>query len=174
MRASARAAAGLSCVAVAVVLSACGSSAPTLGAKVSRWSSANGFGSTVGTLLGDGALVQRVVRQQMGSGALKAACGVLETDAATADSVLPTPDTQLTSAINGAITADATAANLCYGASAADQASLQRAVADVTRADALLESAVQQVSSLTGQVPSTTTTTVPGGATNGDPFGFGD
>lgn len=157
----------------ATTLSACGGgSSASLSSRVSQWASANGFGSTVGTLLGDGSRVVRVVRLAQGSGSLKASCGVLETDSAKADSLLPTPDTQLTAALNGAITGDATAADLCYSAAPTDTAALDRAVADITRADALLESAVQQVSGLTGHVPSTTTTTIPGGA-GGDPFGFG-
>lgn len=159
-------------MAVAVALSGC-SQTGDLSARVAQWASGSGFGSNVGTLLGDGARIDRVVDQGQGSGALKASCGVLEDDASTADGTLPTPDTQLTSALSTAFGDDVAAADLCYDASPADQVALARAVRDVTRADALLESAVQQYSGLTGKVPSTTTTTVPGGG-GGDPFGFGD
>lgn len=164
--------AGVAVAAIAVTLSACSSPA-SLPSKVAQWASGNGFGGNVGTLLGDGARVDRVVEQGQGSGALKASCGVLEDDASTADGTLPTPDASLTDALSRAFQDDAAAANLCYGASPADQAALARAVRDVTKADALLESAVQQFSGLTGKVPSTTTTTTPGGG-DGDPFGFGD
>lgn len=159
-------------VALAAGLASC-SSPPSLGARVTQWVSANQFGQSVGTLLADNQRIVTVVRQGQGAGALRASCGVLESDASTADGSLPTPDTQLTAALNQAFHDEAAAANRCYGASPAEHAVLQATVRVLTRADALLESAVQQVSGITGTVPPTTTTTVPGGGGGGDPFGFG-
>lgn len=162
---------GAALVAVATVLASCSTSAP-LGAQVAQWESVSGFGSTIGTLVGDGARVVTVVHRGQGTGALKASCGVLEAAASSADATLPAPVTQLTTTLSGAFHDELAAAGLCYGAAPTDRATLTHAIADVVRADAQLEQAVQLVSGLTGKVPSTTTTTTPGGGAGGDPLGF--
>ncbi len=150
---------------------ACGAAAADPGARVVQWMSTSGFGSSVGTLLGDGGHVAEVVHRHLGAGALKAWCGVLESDAASAAGKLPSPDAALTTALDRAYRADQAAATGCYGASPSDTAALARSLADVNTADAYLEQALQRVTGLTGRVPSTTTTTVPGGG-GGDPLGF--
>jgi hypothetical protein len=155
---------------LAVATAAC-SSASSPGSQVAQWVSANQFGSTIGTLLADGARVERVIAEHQGTGALKASCGVLESDAGTAGGVLPTPDRQLTSTVQAAVRDELDAAGHCYGVAPTDTAALTTADRDIVRADALLEQAVQEISGLTGRVPSTTTTTTPGGG-GGDPFGF--
>jgi len=151
-------------------LAAC-STPSSPGGQVAQWVSDNQFGATIGTLLADGSRVLRVIGRHQGAGALKAACGVLESDAGSAGGVLPTPDQQLTATLQQAVTDDLQAAGRCYGATPADGAALAAAGRAIVRADALLEQAVQEISGLTGQVPSTTTTTAPGGG-GGDPFGF--
>lgn len=149
----------------------CGGPAAGQRARVGQWMSTTGFGSAVGTLLGDGTHIAAAVGRHAGAGTLKAWCGVLESDAATAAGNLPSPDAALTSALDHAYQADQAAAAACYGASPSDVTELDRSVSEINVADAFLEQAVQHVSALTGQVPSTTTTTVPGGA-GGDPLGF--
>lgn len=141
------------------------------GTQIAQWMSSSGFGSSVGTLLGDSGHISQVVDRHLGSGALKAWCGVLESDTAKAAGELPSPDAVLTSVLDHAYRSAQAAATTCYGASATDTTALHRSLADLNTADAYLEQAVQRVSSLTGKVPSTTTTTVPGGG-GGDPFGF--
>ncbi len=171
-RSSGQAAAWLAGILVAAVgVAGCGSSAAGPSTRVGQWMSTSGFGSAVGTLLGDGTHVVAVVRHHAGASTLKAWCGVLENDAATAAGNLPSPDAALTSVLDHAYQADQKAAAACYGASPSDVTELDRSVAEINVADAYLEQAVQHVSALTGQVPSTTTTTVPGGA-GGDPLGF--
>jgi hypothetical protein len=154
----------------AVLLASCSSPADP-GPRVQQWVTDNDFGSTIGTLLTDGTRVDKVISGHPTSGALKAACGVLESDAGTAGGVLPTPDQQLTNTLRDAVADELAAAGRCYGAAPTATAVLQTSERDITKADALLEEAVQQISSLTGQVPSTKTTSTPD-VGNGDPFGF--
>jgi hypothetical protein len=140
-------------------LAACSSGSASASARVGQWVSSEGFGSSVGTLLGDGGRVIRSVELRQSAGALRADCGVLEDDASTAAGNLPTPDQNLTDTLQRAYRTDLAAAAACYGASPADRRRLDQALEDVTSADALLEQAVQQVSEVTGRVPSTTATT---------------
>lgn len=154
----------------AVGLAACSNGSASASVRVSQWVSSEGFGSSVGTLLGDGGRVIRSVELKQSAGALRADCGVLEDDASTAAGNLPTPDQTLTDTLQRAYRTELAAAAACYGASPNDRQRLDQTLKDVTSADALLEQAVQQVSGVTGRVPSTTTTTTPGGADNGDPF----
>lgn len=146
-------------VLAAFALAACSSGSTSVSARVSQWVSSEGFGASVGTLLGDGGRVIRSVELKQGAGALRADCGVLEDDASTAAGNLPTPDQTLTDTLQRAYRTELAAAAACYGASPADQRRLDQALKDVTSADALLEQAVQQVSGVTGRVPSTTPTT---------------
>lgn len=155
---------------VLLTLASCSSPANP-GPRVQQWVTDNDFGSTIGTLLVDGKRVETVIAGHPTSGALKAACGVLESDAGTAGGVLPTPDQQLTTTLHQAVTDDLAAAGQCYGAAPTATGVLQTSERDINKADALLEEAVQQISSLTGKVPSTKTITTPGGG-DGDPFGF--
>lgn len=154
----------------AIGLTACSSASASASVRLSQWVSSEAFGSSVGTLLGDGGRVIRSVELKQSAGVLRTDCGVLEDDASTAAGNLPTPDQTLTDTLQRAYRTELAAAAACYGASPADQERLDQALKDVTSADALLEQAVQQVSGVTGRVPSTTTTTVPGGAFDSDPF----
>jgi len=151
-------------------LSACSSGSSSASAQITQWVNTNGFGSSVGTLLGDGGRIIEAVESNQAPGVLRTDCGLLEDDASSAAGNLPTPDQALTDALEGAYKADLVAANECYSSHAAGAQRLKEAVGSVTKADALLEQAVQQVSSATGRVPSTTTTTSPGG--DGDALGF--
>lgn len=147
--------------AVAAGAGACGGGGASLRTRVDQWASVNAFGQTVGTLLGDGQRVQVVVHEGKGPAALRTVCGVLEADASTAGGTLPTPVTQLTTDLNLAYRGYVAGASLCYGAG--NPATVTRSLAAITRSDALLEQAVQLVTQLTGTVPVTTTTTIPGG-----------
>lgn len=156
-------------VGAALTLAACSGSGKGAAAQVSSWVSTDGFGSSVGTLLGDGGRVIEAVESKQAAGVLRTDCGVLEDDASTADGNLPTPDQALTDDLQQAYKADLAAANECYSSHAVTRQRLEEAVRSVTRADALLEQAVQQVSNATGKVPSTATTTSSG---SDDPLGF--
>lgn len=151
-------------------LSACSGGHSGATAQVEQWVSSNSFGSSVGTLLADGGRVIEAVESNQAEGVLRTDCGVLEDDASSAAGDLPTPDQHLTNDLGQAFKADLAAAGECYSSHAVSPQQLERAVRSVTRADALLEQAVQQVSNDTGKVPSTTATTPSGGG--GDPLGF--
>lgn len=169
-RRAGRATAAAVVLAVGATVAACGGGNASLRSRVDQWESANAFGQTVGTLLGDSARVRAVVQRGQGPAALRTVCGVLEGDASTAGGTLPTPVVQLTTDLDRAYRDDVAGASLCYGAG--DPATVSRALSAITRADALLEQAVQLVAGVTGTVPVTTTTTTPGGGAGGDPFGF--
>ncbi len=149
--------------AMALGLSACAGpdETGTLVHRVQAWTSGTGFGQTVGTLYGDGQRVSAVVAERHGTGAIHTACGVLETDAGTADSNLPTPDEQLTAELSQAVELDYRAATDCYTAGATDGRLLAQSAALRSSADALLRRSVALVESITGHTVSTTTTTNP-------------
>jgi hypothetical protein len=151
-------------------LGACSGGPSGARAQVEQWVSSNSFGSSVGTLLADGGRVIEAVESNQAEGVLRTDCGVLEDDASGDAGNLPTPDQHLTSDLGQAYKADLAAANECYSSHAVSPQQLERAVRSVTKADALLEQAVQQVSNDTGKVPSTTATTPSGGGD--DPLGF--
>lgn len=135
--------------------------------RVSVWVGSTGFGQTAGTLEADTRSVDGVIKLHRGTGAIHTACGVLETDAATAESNLPTPDETLTHDIDRAATLDYEAGTDCYNGGGTNAPLMARSARERIEATAWLESAVQLVQHLTGQTLSTTTTTEPAGASTG-------
>ena len=89
-------------------------------------------------------------------------------DATAGNSNLPTPDSQLTTALENAYQVEYSAGNNCYKGAAGNASLLGRSADERRQGAADLTQAVQRIAAVTGKVPSTTTTTSPGG--NDDPF----
>jgi hypothetical protein len=159
----------LALAAAALVLAGCAApdQSGTLPHRVSVWASTTSFGETVGTLEADTRSVDGVIRLHRGPGAIHTACGVLETDAATAESNLPTPDARLTGYVDRAATLDFRAGTDCYNGGGTDAKLMARSARERAQARAALTAAVARVQQLTHHVLSTTTTTEIGGGAAG-------
>ena len=64
--------------------------------QLRAWVNGTGLGQSLGTVVGDTARVRVAVDEHQGSGVLHTDCGVLLTDAQSANGELPTPNTELT------------------------------------------------------------------------------
>lgn len=156
---------GLGLGAAALSLSAC-TAADQVGSpshRISTWVSSTGFGQTAGTLEADARSVAGVIALHHGTAAIHTACGVLETDSATAESNLPTPDEQLTHDIDRAATLDYKGAVDCYDGGGTNQSLMRRSARERAEAAAALAAAIHRVEQVTNETLSTTTTTQPGG-----------
>jgi hypothetical protein len=111
--------------------------------------------------------VDGVIALHRGTGAVHTACGVLETDSATAYSNLPTPDETLTQLINRGAALDYKAGTDCYNGGGTDATLMARSARERAQAAADLAAAVGLVEYLTARPLSTTTTTQPGGGISG-------
>jgi len=125
------------------------------------WVRQTGFGTSVGTVVGDASRVRIAVAAHQGSGVLHTDCGVLLTDAQTANGELPTPNTQLTDLLSSGYALAYDAGNDCYDSAGTNRSLLDRATKERIQAEAKLQQAVTLVDQLTGLTVSTTTTTEP-------------
>lgn len=146
---------------VALLVSGCAGpdETGTLQHRVRAWELGTQFGQTVGTLYGDGARIDELVQDHHGTGAIHTACGVLQDDAGTADSGLPSPDPTLTTDLNDAVQDEYQAGIDCYQAGAANTSLLHKSAALRSQADRLLKAALARADAITGVDVSTTTTT---------------
>jgi uncharacterized protein (UPF0333 family) len=130
--------------------------------QVRSWDRATGLGQSIGTLLGDAGRVRAALSAHDGAGVVHTDCGVLLTDAQSANGELPTPDTQLTDLLSSGYALAYDAGNDCYNSGGTDRALVARSDRERIEAEAKLEQAVNLVDQLTGATLSTTTTTQPG------------
>ncbi len=168
-----RVAGAVALIGLALGAASCGGGGGTsVAGRVRTWVSSADFGGSVGALLEDSGQIEKVVRLDEGPGALRAWCGVLEDDASTAAGHLPSPVTSVTDQLQRAYQLELAAANLCYGQPTAPPypPRLTQALKDMTSAEGLMEEALQEVTELDGQVPSTTPAPPSEGPTGGDPF----
>jgi hypothetical protein len=131
--------------------------------QLTDWVAASQLGQTVGTLEGDAARVSAAVAQHDDTGTIHTVCGVLLTDAQSANGELPTPDRQLTVALSEAYTLDYEAGNNCYSGGATGSALLAKSAGERSAAHADLVRALALAESVLGRAVATTTTTEPGG-----------
>jgi len=123
--------------------------------RMEAWVSGTGLGQSIGTLVADNARIAQVAPN--GSGALHGACGTIVSDAAAANSNLPSPDPTVTDLLTQAYGFEGVAGNDCYDG-AGNAALLTKAERDGIKADALYEEALQRIRVVDGKAPATTTT----------------
>ena len=123
--------------------------------RMSVWVNGTAFGEDIGTLVADNARIAKVAPN--GAGALHAACSTMINDAEMANSSLPSPDPTVTDLLTQAYGLEGTAGNDCYNGDS-DHSQLVSSERDGIKADALYEEVVQQIRSIDGRAPVTTTT----------------
>jgi hypothetical protein len=157
-------------IAVPLLLTACAGAeqSGTPAHRVSTWVSGAGAGPSIGAIESDNATIDRALAKHRAAGVIRTACALLSNDATAGNSNLPTPDNQLTTALENAYQVEYSAGNNCYSGAAGNASLLRRSADERRQGAADLAQAVQRITAVTGQVPSTTTTTSPGG--NDDPF----
>ena len=129
--------------------------------QVQTWVSGTGLGQSLGTVVGDAARVRLAVDEHKGSGVLHTDCGVLLTDAQSANGELPTPNAELTSLLSSGYALADDAGFDCYNSGGTNAKLLARATKERIEAEAKLQQAVTLADQLTGVTLSTTTTTQP-------------
>jgi hypothetical protein len=130
--------------------------------------SGSGAGAAIGQVQADARNVTFVETRHEGAGALLTACALLDDDAQTGIGNLPSPDDQLTNALDAAYLMAVRSAADCTSGVHGHAALLRRSAVERSKLAALFGVAVERVQQITGKVPSTTTTAPAGGS---DPFG---
>jgi hypothetical protein len=125
--------------------------------RMSVWVKGTGFGQDIGTLVADNARVPKVVPN--GTGAVHAACDTMVTDAAMANSELPSPDPEVTDLLTQAYGLEGAAGNQCYDAGATDKTLLAKSARNAIKAEALYGQVLQRIRQIDGRTVATTTTT---------------
>lgn len=138
--------------------------------QVTEWVSGAGAGSSIGTVDVDIKNVNLAFTQHDPAGEIRSVCGLLVTDAGTANGNLPTPDQQLSVDLSNAYATAYDAGTDCYNGSGGNQKLLATSATLRAKAQAQMATAIDRITAVTGHVPSTTTSTAPAGA-NVDPFG---
>ena len=139
--------------------------------RVSTWMNDGAGGSGIGNVEVDSRNVDLALSQHNKPAAIKEVCALLSNDAQSAIGDLPTPDNQLTDALNVAYM-DATAAgDDCYNGAGGNARLLARSATERTKLFTLLGTAIQRATAVTGHTPTTETTVPPTGG--GDPFAGG-
>ena len=139
--------------------------------QISTWMRAGGGGSGIGNVEVDSKNVDLAIAKHNAPAAIRTVCALLSNDAQTGIGNLPTPDDQLTTALDTAYM-DATAAgDDCFNGANGDTRLLARSAAERVKLFTLLDAAVQRVTEMTGRTPTTETTVPPTGS--GDPFAGG-
>ena len=159
-------------LALAVVLGGCAGQeqSGTPAQRVSTWMRQGGGGSGIGNVEVDARNVDLALSQHNRPAAIKEVCALLSNDAQAAIGNLPSPDEQLTTALDTAYQVAAAAGSDCYNGASGNTGLLERSAAERARLATLLDAAVQRVTEVTGQTPTTDTTVPPVG---GDPFAGG-
>ena len=154
----------------AATLAGCASAEETgpPGTRVTSWLTSASGGTAIGTVSVDSRNVNSVLAHHNTAGSIRAACGVLTTDAQTAIGNLPTPDQTLTQDLNRAYEAAAAAGSDCYNGAGTNAQLMARSARERAELPGLLDVAVDRISALTGRVPSTSTTAPTDDG--GDPF----
>ncbi len=138
--------------------------------QVSVWVTGAGAGASVGTIEVDIKNVDLAFSQHDPSGQIRSVCALLASDAGIGNGNLPTPDPELSNDLSTAYATASDAGTDCYKGAGSNSKLLATSATERARADAQLAKAVDRITSMTGHVPSTTTTTAPLGS-NVDPFG---
>jgi hypothetical protein len=157
--------AGAAVVAIgALAFSAYGGTARsgTAAQQVRSWVAGSGLGQSLGTVVGDAARVRVAMDEHKAGAVLHTDCGVLLTDAQSANGDLPTPDSTLTNLLSAGYAFAYDAGNDCYNSGGTNEKLLARATKERIQAEAKLQEAVNLIDQLTGSTLSTTTTTQPG------------
>jgi hypothetical protein len=136
--------------------------------QVTAWVSGAGAGSSIGTVEVDIKNVNLAFSQHDPAGEVRSVCGLLVTDAGTANGNLPTPDQQLSDDLSNAYATAYDAGTDCYNGSGGNQKLLATSATLRAKAQAQMATALDRITAVTGHVPSTTTSTAPA---NVDPFG---
>jgi hypothetical protein len=154
-----------------VVLAACAGAEQTgtPAHRVSTWVSGAGAGAAIGAIQADNASVDQALAAHSSTGVVRTVCALLANDASAGNNNLPTPDTQLTTALENAYQVEYSAGNDCYSGASGNASLLRRSANERRQGAADLVKAVERITAVTGHVPSTTTTTAPSGNI-GDPF----
>ena len=130
--------------------------------QLKAWVQQNDLGASIGTVTGDNASVDKVVAQHGGVLDFHTVCGVLTTDAESANGNLPTPDTDVTQWLAQAYDLEYQAGIDCYD-SAGNSALQAKSARERSQATVLFNRVLIRIQAITGVVVSTTTTTSPGG-----------
>jgi hypothetical protein len=141
----------------------------TLAAQVSGWLTTSGGGSSVGQVEADSRNIDLAIARHNSAAALRTVCALLTTDSQTAIGSLPTPDSQLTDDLNAAYQDGASAGNDCFNGAGGNASLLRRSATERAKLVPMLRTALERIASITGHVPSTSTTAPTAG--NPDPFG---
>jgi hypothetical protein len=139
--------------------------------QLNGWLTTSGGGAAIGQVEVDSANVGLALDRHDPPSAIKTVCALLTTDAQTAIGNLPTPDTTLTDDLNNAYEDAAAAGNDCYNGATGGTSLLARSAKERARIVPMLDTAVARMETITGHVPSTSTTLAPGGSN--DPFAPG-
>jgi hypothetical protein len=137
--------------------------------QVTTWMSGVAEGSSIGAVEADVRNVDASLSRHDPVGELRSVCALLASDAANGNGNLPSPDQKLTNDLSNAFATAYDAGDDCYNGSGGNQKQLSESARLRTKAMAQMVTAVARITAVTGQVPSTTTTTLPPGSTN-DPF----
>jgi hypothetical protein len=138
--------------------------------QVAAWVAGAGAGSSIGTVEVDIKNVNLAFHQHDPAGEIRSVCGLLVTDAGTANGNLPTPDQQLSDDLSAAYGTAYDAGTDCYNGANGNQKLLATSTTLRAKAESQMNIALDRITAVTGKVPSTTTTTAPAGS-NVDPFG---
>ncbi len=131
--------------------------------RVTAWVKGSNLGSSIGTVEGDLSLMGIALGRHKSPGVLHTVCGVLTTDAQSANTELPSPDSTLTDLLSSAYALAYDAGSDCYASGGTDVGLVRKATRERIQAEARLGQARNLVAELTGRPLSTTTTTQPGG-----------
>ena len=138
--------------------------------QVSTWVSGAGAGAAIGTLDVDSKNIDLAFARHDPTDALLTVCLLLANDAQVGIGNLPSPDQQLTDDLNTAYATAYDAGMDCYNGAKGSSSLLKRSAAERAKAASQLTTAYNEITSLVGRPPSTTTTTAPVGS-GMDPFG---
>ncbi|MHB8496527.1 MAG: hypothetical protein ACYDES_00770 [Acidimicrobiales bacterium] len=138
----------------------------SVSSRVSSWLSGTG-GAAIGTLGLDARNIDLAVARHDPPSELRTVCALITNDAESAIGNLPSPDSRLTEELDSAYQDAAAAGDSCYNGAGGNRALLDRSAAERSKLAPLLEAAVARIETLTGHVPSTSTTAPP---PSGDPF----
>ena len=139
--------------------------------RVATWVDEGGGGSAVGNLEVEAKNIDLALAQHNKPAAIREVCALLSNDSQSGIGNLPTPDQDLTTALDNAYMEGTAAGDDCYKGADGEAALLAKSAAERTRMVALLGIAVQRMRAVTGRTPTTDTTVPPTGG--GDPFAGG-
>ena len=142
-----------------------------LAQRVATWVDDGGGGSSVGNLEIEAKNIDLALAQHNKPAAIREVCALLSNDSHVGIGNLPTPDQDLTTALDNAYMEGTAAGDDCYKGADGNAALLAKSAAERTRMVVLLGNAVQRMRAVTGRTPTTDTTVPPTGG--GDPFAGG-